>query len=376
MKIRTPEYYKDFSCIGGDCIDTCCAGWEVDVDKKSSAYYRSVSGPFGDRLRSMLVDKPIEDQFILQENARCPFLNKDNLCDIYTELGEDKLCETCTNFPRHITEFGDTREIGISLSCPVAVELIMKSDKPIEFVVEQTEERLTTYNDIDAELYFTLLEARRICYKLCQNRALSVNVRAALTLDFARKLQKNIGKTKKLRKIIEKYSDTEFITKRMVKLDNKAKAANTNAFLDWLRVYEGLEHIKTEWMPIVKSTKDYINSDFNAQNSFDELMRSKEYEYEHLLVYYIYRYFLRAVFDEEVYEKAALGCVALIMQQLCGGALYKDKGEFGFSEQITLMRIYSKETEHSEENLEELFKHINEDKAFSFKNILSLLYRK
>ena len=33
MKIRVPEYYKDFACIGGTCIDTCCAGWEVDVDK-------------------------------------------------------------------------------------------------------------------------------------------------------------------------------------------------------------------------------------------------------------------------------------------------------------------------------------------------------
>ena len=39
MKIRVPEYYKDFACIGGTCIDTCCAGWEVDVDKKSSAYF-------------------------------------------------------------------------------------------------------------------------------------------------------------------------------------------------------------------------------------------------------------------------------------------------------------------------------------------------
>ena len=73
MKIRVPEYYKDFSCIGGECIDTCCAGWEVDVDKKSSAYYKSVEGTFGDKLRSMLVDYPIEDRFILQEHGRCPF---------------------------------------------------------------------------------------------------------------------------------------------------------------------------------------------------------------------------------------------------------------------------------------------------------------
>ena len=38
MKIRTPEYYKDFKCIAGACTDTCCAGWDVDVDEKSYDY--------------------------------------------------------------------------------------------------------------------------------------------------------------------------------------------------------------------------------------------------------------------------------------------------------------------------------------------------
>ena len=33
MKIVTPAYYKDFKCIAGACTDTCCAGWDVDVDE-------------------------------------------------------------------------------------------------------------------------------------------------------------------------------------------------------------------------------------------------------------------------------------------------------------------------------------------------------
>ncbi len=41
MKIRTPEYYKDFKCIAGACTDTCCAGWDVDVDEKSYDYYKN-----------------------------------------------------------------------------------------------------------------------------------------------------------------------------------------------------------------------------------------------------------------------------------------------------------------------------------------------
>ena len=27
MQYIIPHYYKKFACIGGDCPDTCCAGW-------------------------------------------------------------------------------------------------------------------------------------------------------------------------------------------------------------------------------------------------------------------------------------------------------------------------------------------------------------
>ena len=40
MKITVPDYYKEFKCIAGACEDTCCAGWQVDVDEDSFAYYK------------------------------------------------------------------------------------------------------------------------------------------------------------------------------------------------------------------------------------------------------------------------------------------------------------------------------------------------
>ena len=79
MKIVTPDYYKNFKCIAGECTDTCCAGWDVDVDKESYKQYRRVIGSFGNKLRSVMV--PSEDggcTFTLKE-GRCPFLNKNTL---------------------------------------------------------------------------------------------------------------------------------------------------------------------------------------------------------------------------------------------------------------------------------------------------------
>lgn len=380
MKIRTPEYYKEFACVGGSCIDTCCAGWEVDVDKKSSAYYKSVPGDFGERLRSMLIDCPVEDRFILQEQGRCPFLNEANLCDIYTELGSDKLCETCTNFPRHITEFGNTREIGISLSCPVAVELIMKRQEPVRFVTEENDEKISGYNDIDPELYFNLAKARENAYRLCQDRTRPVCERAALCLDFARALQKKLRHPGKLSAVCEQYKEAEFQTERLWKMKSSAVKGSLKSgvqqrlLLSWLLFYsEDLEHIKPEWKPVLTKTAEYIKKGMPKREEFGILMKSREYEYEHLLVYYIYRYFLRAVFDGELYEKAELGCAAFLMQYLNGEACFEQNGDFTFHDQITLMRLYSKETEHSEENLAQMYKEFKNNKAFSHDNVIGLL---
>ena len=32
MQYIIPHYYKKFVCIGGDCPDTCCAGWQIMID--------------------------------------------------------------------------------------------------------------------------------------------------------------------------------------------------------------------------------------------------------------------------------------------------------------------------------------------------------
>lgn len=35
MKILKPFYYDDFKCIADKCIDSCCIGWRISIDKES-----------------------------------------------------------------------------------------------------------------------------------------------------------------------------------------------------------------------------------------------------------------------------------------------------------------------------------------------------
>ena len=74
------DLYDGFSCIAGDCPDTCCAGWQIVIDEESLERYEAVPGDFGRRLRASIDDE--EGIFCQSEDRRCAFLNDQDLCDI------------------------------------------------------------------------------------------------------------------------------------------------------------------------------------------------------------------------------------------------------------------------------------------------------
>ena len=129
MIITRPAYYDRFRCIAGACTDSCCKEWGVWVDEASAEYYRALPGPLGDRLREVLTDE--EGGTVMQiVDGRCPMWRLDGLCRIQAELGEEALCQVCTNFPRIRHDYGDFLEHQLELSCPEAARLILTS--PVE----------------------------------------------------------------------------------------------------------------------------------------------------------------------------------------------------------------------------------------------------
>lgn len=53
MKYLVCDFYDNFECIGSQCPSTCCAGWDILIDKETNAFYDSVAGEFGDALRKI-----------------------------------------------------------------------------------------------------------------------------------------------------------------------------------------------------------------------------------------------------------------------------------------------------------------------------------
>ena len=127
MMIRYPKYFTHFSCIASDCPDSCCKEWEVAVDEASAAYYKSLPGQLGDRLRQVIRE---EDGLYLMtiENGRCPMWRQDGLCTIQAQHGHQALCQTCRDFPRLKHEYEGFTEQDLELSCPEAARLIFFGD--------------------------------------------------------------------------------------------------------------------------------------------------------------------------------------------------------------------------------------------------------
>ena len=161
MILRKPDFYDTFKCIAAQCSDTCCIGWEIDVDRNSQEVYNKVAGTFGEKLRANIED----GHFKLLPHDRCPFLTGVNLCEIYTNLGEGALCDICREHPRFVEVYGDIMERGLGLCCEEATRLLLAGNGPLAFVNEECDEPEDELSEDDREICNEVLYEREYIFK-------------------------------------------------------------------------------------------------------------------------------------------------------------------------------------------------------------------
>lgn len=365
MIIRYPVYYDSFRCIAGRCEDTCCAGWEIDIDDRSYEYYKKVPGEFGRRLRKNIQRYQEEDSayeshgFILKKDRRCPFLNDEGLCDLYMELGEDALCDVCTDTPRNFMEYGGEREISISASCPEAARLIYGKKEPHEFVMRVEEGELDVIES-EEEMAFAcqIREARDRAVEILQNRRFSITERMVQFLHFSEEVQNCLNDNDAGRiKDIEEERIYPADSRRSMDVNDK----RYQLYLGRMLTFSGLNSFREDWQEMLELMQGrYVSAaDGAAVYARDSkvwqkflLTEDREYEYEHLLVYYAFMCLARCVDDYDFLGKAKLCIVSYLMVRDMDMTRYMESGRYTKEDRLRMVRIYAKEIEHSEENLD------------------------
>lgn len=383
MKVRKPDYFKDFNCIADKCEDTCCAGWGIVIDDKSYEKYMNLESDFGDILRSKIVEDEGDNVFLLNGD-RCSFLNENNLCEIYNNIGEEGLCYTCRQYPRYLEEFGSLREIGISLSCPEACRIILNQKEKVSFELEEVEEEVSSYNDINPNLYINLMQIRKIVLSIIQDRSIDIDIRGSIVLRFIDEVQEKIDSNEisSIKDITNKYLDKDYINE-VIENINKYKGEKDIKYTNMkniLNTFKDLKHIKPNDILGIDDVLRYFFQSvddrelyFKNYNDFNEYYKDNEYKFEQILVYYIYRYFLKAVFDYDAIGKIKFSIVSYIMIKELSAIRFLENKKFIDSDLVDIAHTYSKDIEHLEENVEKLQELFETEEFFALDEILYVL---
>ena len=366
MILRVPEYYDEFSCIASRCKDSCCAGWEIDIDDESYEYYRSVEGTFGDRLReSMFVAEDGGYRFKLKGPKRCAMLNDNNLCDLYTALGEEALCEVCTEYPRFSLVYGQVEQKALSLSCEEVGRILFGRTEPEQLI--DIELPGDCEDDEEDPQYVAFMEwVQKEAVAILQNRELSITERTREFLAWCDRVQTiiNYSQAKDDLSILEAWknqdADREIREWEQKNIEGKEKPARNLSyedFCDRFEIFLDMEELDEEWIN-TKAEFEQIYHEDTYEKLLLAYLNSKDYSelgYEHLLVYFVYRYLMNAVYDYDILSYAKMIVVAtLVVRDMDVARFQRNGGSFTMFDRIGVARIFSKEVEHSEGNAEDL----------------------
>lgn len=345
MRTCVPDYFEQFHCLAGSCPDTCCGQWEIVVDPAAKERYLSVKGPLGEKIRAALTQIDGEDCMAL-EHGRCPLLTERGLCPIVTQLGEEFLSTTCHTHPRFTEIYGGYQETMLSVSCPEAARLLLERQEPLAFVT-RTDDTPPEPTDLDAELFFLLLTGRETAFALVQDRTRLLADRLALLLCFARRLDDCLDRPRTARALTRLYRDRDYQNRQLTRI---CRLRRWGTMTENRQLLKAMEHLTDEFpAQLDRLEKPDLERDAVAL--------------EQLTVYFLFRWWLKAACNGYLWRQAA----AAVVSVLAVSALRRTMGSVSLA-----ARLYSKEVEHSAENLD-LLRRSMELPCFTRNQLLKIL---
>lgn len=293
-----PTYYPDFACIASACRHSCCVGWEIDIDGDTYEAYQAVGGEMGERLKRSISEDGVP-HFILDKEERCPFLNREGLCDLILSLGEDSLCEICREHPRYYNRLSDCLEVGLGLCCEEAARLILTQKEPLSLVSEGE----GSFTEWEREC----LTARERTMARLQDRAMPIRAR------------------------MDELSEGVFLS-----------------IEDAIAFFLTFEIMDEAWRELLLAFRFPSEDELSA---FSRHMTAREHEYENFAVALLFRYAVTADDREELRRKLLFPAFSASLLYQLGAFLYAERGTFTVSDQIELVRLFSSEIEYDEDNL-------------------------
>lgn len=235
---------------------------------------------------------------------------------------------------------------------------------------------------IDEEVLSEFLECRNIVFNIIERNDLDLGTKAALALEFVKEVQNKIdlGDMDEIPELMEEYRDENFINTLLKELESfKGKESIKHKNLcEYLKVYKSIKHINlNDPLGLEKALKYFEgNEEFylRKHKEFNEYYKENLYKFKNILVYFIFRYFMKAIFDYDASAKIKLAIISTLMiKELAVVRFIENNNEFTEEDMVEVSRMYSKDIEHSDENIENLQEIFETEEIFQVDEILPML---
>ena len=217
-----PKYFSKFKCNGQKCKAHCCKGWRITIDKNTFKSYKKVESAEKEISSKIFSDDGNRTRNVQLDNRGwCPFLTPESWCSIQLKYGEKYLSQTCQTYPRIIKSVDGTLQCSLTLSCPVAAELVLTANELTDFELIQGEP-LRKKIGVDKHKFPPKIESKFFdiqvaALSILKNKSLSIDQRLAVLGIFLGSIEDlvNRGNFADIPKVALAYRDDEFYSARM-----------------------------------------------------------------------------------------------------------------------------------------------------------------
>lgn len=319
MKVLKPFYYDDFKCTANECVDNCCSNWKIEIDEKTYKKYKKLKGEWGKKINSNISRKRSNPNYLQYgkinlKNNKCSLLSEDGLCTIHGSLGEDYLCNTCRVYPRSINKYGEIYERNLSISCPEVARYIIKSKDNFYFNLED-ENLSDLYKDYminkkyNEKLYNILWDTRSLAMEIIQFKEIEIWKRISFFKMLTDKVQNIINEKQydnyeevlnNFREQVTNINVINSLDKISVIPDVKVKFIQSAL---QVRANQGsnnekFDNLLTEYNELFDKDIDFksnVEKVIKKEEEFNIYLKEQENIIENLLIYLIYKYFMKAL---------------------------------------------------------------------------------
>ncbi|MGE7672178.1 flagellin lysine-N-methylase [Lysinibacillus sp. NPDC094403] len=397
-EVLFPEYYKKFSCIGAACEDTCCAGWNVNVDKATFQKYRNIrKSELKEELKQNITrerSNPSDYSYgkiKMDEKNRCTMLTEDGWCKIHAELGEEYLCHTCSVYPRAYNAVESRIEKSLTISCPEAARLILLDEEGIGFIID--EEQFNTSGLIignvpsNEQKYFW--DLRLFTIDILQNRKQYLEDRLIVLGMFIHKLceiPKEEWSTQlqplmhRYKNILEDNGQIELVKNLPQNLAfqmNMAKDLIKYRLTGGVSSQRYLECLNDMQMALNLNDKSNIDESKELykkhyDNYYSPFMKNHEYILENYTVNYVFRNLFPSN-QPNMFESYVMLILNISMIKLHLIGMAGQHKELTIEQVIKLIQSYSKTIEHHSDYLQNVRKMLQESGYSTMAHMIVLL---